>query len=557
MQYKTYLLNSLDTVFYDSDIHKNTLESIEIFENEAASFQLAFKPDFAVGEENNWWDGAVEIKIEIESDISDSISLYAVENVPATRIGYSTSDDWFLRKTPGIYPDRLSSHPKNYFSAVTGAWKSFWININEKLDTLTPNDYSITIKLYNRKTEELVSENTVNFSVVKGLLPKQKIITTNWIHYDCISYFSNTEPFSEEFYEVAKKYIRMATANGQNMIFLPAFTPPLDTPVGEERQTTQLVDVTLTNGKYAFDFTRMKHFIELCLECGAQYFEHNHMYTQWGAEHAPKIIATVDGVEKKIFGWETDVHADEYHAFLHEYLTALKAFLDENGYKERFFFHVSDEPTDKYIESYKKASEFMHKELEGYPSGDALWEYKFYEQGLVHTPIPVTNHADDFIGRAKPLWLYYTGIESVDFLSNRLIGMSQERGRILGMQLYYTDADGFLHWAFNAHQNRLSRKNIDPAISTDMDGDFVSGASYLVYPNVNDPEPSVRLMTFRDQMQDTRALLMLEGFIGRDAVCELIKKHIPDISLKCRITQRQLLDLRNEVNSLIKDFVNK
>lgn len=557
MKYSIYLLNSLDTVFCDSEITCDTIGQTELFQNEAASFQIAVRPEFENDESTKYWNGVVEMRAELECELNDILSLYSVENVPATRVGYCSSDDWFLRKTAGIYPDRMMVHRKNYFSFPTGHWKSLWININEQLSTLAPTDCTVTVRLYNRNTDELIGERSLALKVLEGMLPKQKIITTNWLHYDCISHFSNTEPFSEEFFEVAEKYIRLAVKNGQNMIFLPAFTPPLDTPVGEERQTTQLVEVALTNGKYTFGFARMKRFIELCLRCGAEYFEHSHMYTQWGAEHAPKIIATVDGAEKRIFGWKTDAHADEYHTFLHEYLTALKAFLAENGYKERFFFHVSDEPTDKHLESYKKASEFMHSELEGYPSGDALCEYKFYEQGLVQTPITVTSRAVDFIGRAKPLWLYYTGAESSNFLSNRLIGMPQERARLLGIQLYYTDSDGFLNWGFNAHHNRLSRKLINPAISSDMNGDFVGGTSYLVYPTNDGAEPSVRLMTFRDQMQDTRALLMLESFIGRDAVCGLIRRYIPNISLNCRVTQGQILDLRREVNSLIKAFVSK
>ena len=43
----------------------------------------------------------------------------------------------------------------------------------------------------------------------------------------------------------------------------------------------------------------------------------------------------------------------------------------------------------------------MHSELEGYPSGDALSDYVFYEDGLVQTPITATHEIGDFLGRAK------------------------------------------------------------------------------------------------------------------------------------------------------------
>ena len=133
--------------------------------------------------------------------------------------------------------------------------------------------------------------------------------------------------------------------------------------------------------------------------------------------------------------------------------------------------------------------------------------------------------------------------------------MPKERGRILGIQLYYFNIDGFLNWGFNAHHNRLSRMMVNPRISSDMDGDFISGTSYLVYPDGKDVNPSVRLMTFRDMMQDTRELRLLESLTDRSAVCELIKKFIPDIDFRCRVTAKQLEDLRNAVCSEIKKLL--
>lgn len=552
MIYTTYLLNSLDTVFYDSEISADSLEHAQMLRNEAFSFQLAIKAETAKDE---GWKDCVELCAEIETVPEISAAVYTIENVPAARIGYSISDDWFLRKTPGLYPDCLVTRENNYFSAPTRFWKTLLININEDSADIPDGSYTIKIRLFDREKSELVAERSVTLEVISAYLPKQDIITTNWMHYDCIAHFSGTRPFSDNFLKAASRYISMAAKNGQNMLLIPAFTPPLDTPVGEERATVQLVGVERKSGKYLFDFSMMKKFLELCLDCGIEYFEHSHLFTQWGAEHAPKIIVRENGEDKKLFGWHTDAASDEYKDFLHAYLTALKDFIKENGYEKRFFFHISDEPTKDNLKSYKSASDFMHRELEGYPSGDALSDYVFYEDGLVQTPITTTHEIGDFLGRAKPLWAYYTGLQSHDNLSNRAIGMPQERGRILGIQLYYFNIDGFLNWGFNAHHNRLSRMMVNPRISSDMDGDFISGTSYLVYPDGKDVNPSVRLMTFRDMMQDTRALRLLESLTDRNTVCALIKRFIPDIDFRCRVTAKQLEDLRNAVCSEIKNLL--
>ena len=63
----------------------------------------------------------------------------------------------------------------------------------------------------------------------------------------------------------------------------------------------------------------------MCLDIGVRTFEIAHLFTQWGAYHAPKIMATVDGEYKRIFGWDTDAASDEYIGFLRAFLTALIA----------------------------------------------------------------------------------------------------------------------------------------------------------------------------------------------------------------------------------------
>ena len=104
------------------------------------------------------------------------------------------------------------------------------------------------------------------------------------------------------------------------MLLTPVFTPPLDTAVGGERTTIQLVDIRVDNGRYSFGFEKLERWVEMCRECGIRYFEIAHLYTQWGALHCPKIMATVDGEYRRIFGWDADATGDAYRAFLGAFL---------------------------------------------------------------------------------------------------------------------------------------------------------------------------------------------------------------------------------------------
>ena len=88
------------------------------------------------------------------------------------------------------------------------------------------------------------------------------------------------------------------------MILTPIFTPPLDTDVGDERPTVQLIDVSFKDNEYHFGFANLKRWVGMCKRSGVEYFEFSHLFTQWGAQHPPKIVADIDGERKRIIGFQ-------------------------------------------------------------------------------------------------------------------------------------------------------------------------------------------------------------------------------------------------------------
>ena len=160
---------------------------------------------------------------------------------------------------------------------------------------------------------------------------------------------------------MVEQYVQMAVDFGINMILTPIFTPPLDTDIGGERPTVQLVEVTKNGGRYSFDFAKLERWVAMCRRCGVEYFEFSHLFTQWGAYHAPKIMAWENGELKKLFGWETNARSPEYTGFLDQFLPALVEFIERHGIAERCYFHISDEPSIWDLESYGAASAAVKK----------------------------------------------------------------------------------------------------------------------------------------------------------------------------------------------------
>lgn len=567
MSLQTKMISSLGKVFPDT-VYGEKLEKATILKNEPFSFQIAFKG-------SDEYAHVTPIYVRVDTDLEiDCISEYQVGFVPVTRAVVTIPDEYYDRKTPGMYPDLLLKRKTNAELVDDGFWKSrwfeqqqshildtsrdsysaLWFTVNEDETEINPGEYNITVSFYNAENKSCLSSETLRLEIIDAALPKQELIYTSWFHCDCLADIYGVEVFSNRFFEIMESFVEAAAKTGMNMILLPAFTPPLDTPVGKERKTVQLVGVSLNNGKYSFDFSLMERYINLCRKHGIEYFEHSHMFTQWGAKHAPKIMASVNGEYKEIFGWGTDSGSCEYAEFLKCYLAELKCFLNRIGVGKNILFHISDEPTDKNLEYYKKALKAVAEEIKDYKCGDALSHYKFYENGCVKLPIVVVSSEDmgKFTDNCDDFWVYYTGEQLYDGYSNRIISTTSARNRILGTQIYVSGAKGFLHWGYNYYYDCLSHGLFNPLYNP-CGYDRMAGASFVVYPESDGTAiTSIRMKVLYEGLNDYRSLKVLEKLVGRQGTINFIEKNLGTVNFKFCPEGTELFRFHELLNSEIK-----
>lgn len=538
------LLSSLEKVFPDKEpVFRPECGCLTVLKNDVVSFQVAFSGTNEFRE---------TVTVNVSSPIANLIKVREVGLVPVSFPCYPVTDDNYLRTSPGMYPDILKELDDNRVDIVPGQWRSLWIDVATDEDTV-PGVYKIVIELLSESGERLCSVET-SVTVINAVLPEQELIHTEWLHTDCLADYYNVEPLSERHWEIIENFIKTAVSRGINMILTPAFTPPLDTAVNGERTTVQLVDVYVQDGKYSFNFDKLKRWVDLCLKCGVKYIEFAHLFTQWGAKAAPKVMATVDGEYKRIFGWDTPAVGGEYTEFLHMYLSELTARLREWGIADRVYFHISDEPSLENLETYLAAKQSIADDLKGFKIIDALSNYQFYEQGVVENPVPSNDHIEPFLNNNVPnLWTYYCCVQSYK-VSNRFMSMPSARNRILGVQLYKFDIKGFLHWGYNFYNSQYSKSHINPYEVTDGGNAFPSGDPFIVYPGKDGkPVESIRLMVLSNALTDLRAMKLLERLTNKDFVMELIEGE-----LGSKITFSEypksdmyLINLRNRINKEI------
>lgn len=532
--------------------------------NEPFSFQIAYRLTAENGD-------MLPLYPTLETDLP--VSLYSEGFVPVLQADIQDLDDHMrsglipdilLPKAvnPKIIEKRCSWMPRYVecgetvqLQALRDSWQVLWITVNENGKRIPAGEHRITVRLHARKDQSLVGEVQVPLHLIDAALPPQKLLYTNWFHCDCLCDTYGVAPFSERFYEIFRSFASSAARHGMNMILLPAFTPALDTPINCERMTVQLVDIVYENGTYQFDFSKMKRFIEESKHCGIQYFEHAHLFSQWGANAAPKIVATVNGRIKQIFGWDTPSTGKRYATFLQAYLPAVRAFLADMGLSKKVLFHISDEPNPTlFTVAYREAAEIVRPLLDGCMVGDALSHYEFYEDGTVQIPIVSTRAIQDFAGRCTSFWAYYTGGEHRHGMSNRLINNTSERNRMLGIQLYYYNIKGFLHWGFNYYYDTLSHGLFDPKLNPNGFNGACAGTSYSVYPAMNGTAlSSIRQKVFYEAINDMRALQLLEKLCGRNASIALIEKHYGAVTfITPAESSEKLLSFRAELNAAIE-----
>ncbi len=461
--------------------------------------------------------GSLQLRLQ---DCPFAHQLYEVVSIPSVLTAYSTSDNFLISRTAKSYPDLLQPCD-GAINPVKNEYRSLWISL--QTGDVPAGSYTISVLV--EQDGNVIFRSPATIRIAKQALAPQTLLHTQWFHADCLSDYYNVEAFSDAHFTIVENFIRSAVKDyGMNMMLTPVFTPPLDTQVGGERTTVQLVGIRCENGKYYFDFEKLARWAEICRRCGVEYLEIAHFFTQWGAKHCPKIMVEENGSLIQKFGWHSNATSVEYRAFLTQFIPALRAALSEMGYpNDKVYFHISDEPTEENLIHYKAAIEQVEDLLADAHVIDALSSYQFYADGLVKEPVVANDHIQTFLDQnVDNLWVYYCCAQD-KLVPNRFFAMPSQRQRIMGILLYLTEVKGFLHWGYNFYNSQYSLQHIDPFAVSDAGGAFPSGDSYLVYPGADGhPLPSIRGKVLAESLQDMRACATLEKYKGKEYVHRLL-----------------------------------
>ncbi|OGV66014.1 MAG: hypothetical protein A3K19_00380 [Lentisphaerae bacterium RIFOXYB12_FULL_65_16] len=485
--------------------------SLDVARNERFSFQvgLRLESDPASG---GRWDYPVEVKLEAEAPEGWTVRVRRVGYVPMRHLNTSMNveDADGLGHIPGYVPDPLFD--ETAFPLPVNETHAFWFTVTPATK-VEPGAHTLTVRILPK--DQPVQTQKVKVCVHDvSVRPRRDFRVMQWFYNDAILDFHDCAAFDERYWGIVPNYFRNLTEHGQDVVYAPVFTPPLD---GVKRPS-QLLNVKRTGrDKYRFDWRDVKRYVDLAASCGVRNFEWTHLFTQWGVKCAIRIYENQGADEKLLWTPDTGATSDTYRAFLSQFLPEFHNFLKVEKLLKRSYFHVSDEPHGaEHQENYRKARAVLRELAPWMKVMDALSEIEFGRLRLTDMPVPSIGTALNFVKEGIPCWCYYCCGPRGRYL-NRLLDTPLAKIRMNGWLFYRWPFQGFLHWGYNYWYKSQTRTRIDPfSVQDGMSWPgWAYGDTFMVYPGADGPIDSMRWEVFADSMQDYALLQTLD--VERDA----------------------------------------
>jgi hypothetical protein len=460
-------------------------------------------------------------KIEDANDLKAQTRLVGLVPMPHLTPGTEPAELDGGGMLPGLVPDPLYPDAKTLIGPQES--RSYWITLHIPADA-EPGVRELKFKFFVgdlRQEVELPVKLEISPFVIK---PRENFPVTHWWRGEATWDYYKTGMFEDQrWWDLTRDQMQNMYDHGSNVVYVPMFFNRRET---FKRPCQLLIINEPEPGKYEFDWTNVKRFIDMCKEIGFKEFEWPHMWIYWGVENPMRLYKKVGDEYVMLWPPDTKALSDAYITFLKQFLPSFRQFLVDEKIQTGSYFHLSDEPGEgRHVENYKAARKVLKELAPWMKVMDALSDIQYGKQGLTDMPIPIVSAAQAYIDAGIPHWVYYCCGPTGPWL-NRFMDTPLAKIRMSGWLFYKLRAQGFLHWGFNYWHAIEQERLIDPF--TDASSDSWPGIPYgdpfMIYPGKDGPIDSIRWEVFAESLQDY-AILQTAGISPEDALLEDIKTY--------------------------------
>ena len=270
------------------------------------------------------------------------------------------------------------------------------------------------------------------------------------------------------------------------------------------------------NGVFTLNTARLKRYIRTFTDAGLYWIEGGHfggrVDGQWNAEDFAVMMS------------QNSIKSIEGNRDIAQIGRQLYAFIQKNGYADRWIQHVTDEPILCNADSYRIFVGLVRKYMPGLPLMDAMSDPEIAGAPDIWCPqIQVFEQKKDLFDAVREqgdrIWSYTCCLPGGAYL-NRLLDGELTRPLLLGWGNAFYDIEGFLHWGWNQYMpyKVSATDRQDPYEETaplewnGKTGHTVpAGDTHIVYPGEDGSVlSSMRLESQREGMEDWELLEMLK-----------------------------------------------
>ena len=354
------------------------------------------------------------------------------------------------------------------------------------------------------RTEGMLCGHQFSFRVGKTILPNEPALSTHcWLSPDPKDLASGKPPewWSEEHWRLLENSGRTLREYGQDTLWTPLinYEHPLI-------QTTRRKD-----GSYGFDFDKFDRWMETFLKLGFKRMAGQQILTLPGGRGI-SVTDEASGKTEWLFGGADGQQA--WMEFIPIFFDSFYQHLQQKGWVDDYIQHLYDEPKD--FEKYKALSALLRKHMPGVRSIDAVRtnpEYSPLVDMHVFDIYMIYPHAQRLVAerksRGQESWLYHCCSPYPPY-PNRHLDERLSNSRLYPWLCYLMNADGYLYWAANMYRGADPYKtSVGPLPNGSQDPGHPPGDNWMFYPGPDGLRGSMRMVAFRDGMQDHTLLSML------------------------------------------------
>lgn len=331
----------------------------------------------------------------------------------------------------------------------------------------------------------------VRAEVSRAVIPeKETLKIVNWCRYDCMADYHGVKMWSEEHWEMIRRYGEMMRHGRQTHFWI----------------TKDLVDAhKQPDGSYQFDFSRARRLLDLYGGMGFTYLESGMILEREGYDANIFVIRTAEGVLPAL-------SMDGYR-YMTDYFTQLRAVLQETGWLNRTEQHVADEPHMGCYAEYRVLAGIVRMLMPDVKLMDAIEVTDIY--GALDIIIPKNFYYEEnrqifdaYRNMGSELW-HYTCCNPGGKRMNRTLDFPVLRTRFLHWGNYIYDLKGYLHWGLNWYcftDHPFAGKAGQDRNLGDIE--LPPGDTHILYPDTDRPMSSVRFEAMRAGIEDYELLCL-------------------------------------------------